>query len=155
MTPPPDLPPPVADGSGNLIDTAPLIDPQQRENDFNRVFAWHGKEISITLVSELYYRELRVHGNAPALGSYDTQADFAPEAMRVIYCAHLSPENIRSLRLMSAPLQLAAFDAWVEKNIALHEVNEATLLARQMNECVARARARVAESDGGIDGSGN
>lgn len=150
---PTDDPPPAA--PGNLIDTAPLIDPAQRETDFNRVFAWRGKDIAITLAGELYYRELRVHGNAPALGSYDTQADFAPEAMRVLYCAHLTPDAIRSLRLMPPPLQLAAFDAWVAKNIGMHEINQATVIAREMNECVARARARVAETGDGVDGSGN
>ena len=151
---PTDDPTPSA-APGNLIDTAPLIDPAQREADFNRVFAWRGKEIAITLASELYYRELRVHGNAPALGSYDTQADFAPEAMRVLYCAHLTPEAIRNLRLMPAALQLAAFDAWVIKNIEIHEINAATVIARDMNECVARARARVAETGDSVDGSGN
>lgn len=151
----PTEPPPKPAATGNLIDTAPLIDPAQREADFNRVFTWRGKEIAITLASELYYRELRVHGNAPALGSYDTQADFAPEAMRVLYCAHLTPENIRTLRLMSPPLQLAAFDAWVQKNIAMHEIMQATTIAREMNECVARARARVAETGDSVDGSGN
>jgi hypothetical protein len=150
---PSDPPTPTAP-SANLIDTAPLIDPEQREKDFHRVFSWHDKEIALTLASELYYRELRVHGNAPALGSYDTLADFAPEAARVIYCAHLTPESIRALRITPPHIQLAAFDAWVEKNIGLHELNEAVTTAREMNECIARARFHTA-TGGTVEGPGN
>lgn len=143
-------PPPV-----NLTDTAPLITAEQRETDFNRLFAWHGVEIAITLANELYYRELRVHMNAPALGSYDTMGDFAPEAARVIYCAHLEAAAIRQLRLMSAELQIAMHDAWVLKNIALHEIAAVSRLAQEMQECVARARASVLPTGDSVDGSGN
>lgn len=149
---PTDDPQPAA--PGNLIDTAPLIDPAQRESDFNRVFAWRGKEIAITLASELYYRELRTHMNAPRLDSYETRGDFAPEAMRVIYCAHLTPLAIRNLRLWPAPLQIAAFDDWVAKNIEIREIDDAAALAEQMQQCINRARAQNATGDE-VDGSGN
>ncbi len=106
-------------------DPAPLVSAEQRDADFNRVFAWHGREIAFSLMSEIYYRELRAHMNAPALGSYATLGDFAAEAPRVLYCAHLDLPAIRSLRLLPPPQQIEVFDVWVEKNIALHELHAA------------------------------
>jgi hypothetical protein len=150
-TDPTPSPPP----SENITDLAPLITPEQRENDFNRLFAWHGVEIAITLANELYYRELRVHMNAPALASYDTMGDFAPEGARVLYCAHLDAASIRKLRLMSGEHQIAVHDAWVLKNIGIHEISAVSKLAQDMQECVARARASVMPTGEGVDGSGN
>jgi hypothetical protein len=150
----PSDPPTPAAPSANLIDTAPLIDPAQREKDFHRVFAWHGVELKITLANEMYYRDLRVRMNAPPLASYATMADFAAEAPRILYSASLDLATLRVLRLLSTEAQLMAYDAWVEKNIALHEMDAAATLADEMQQCINRARAHSATGET-VDGSGN
>ena len=149
----PDDPPATAT-NGNLIDHAPLIDPAQRETDFNRVFVWRDKEIAITLASELYYRELRTHMNAPRLDSYETRGDFAPEAARVIYCAGLNAQTIRKLRMLPPQDQITAHDQWVAQNITIAELDAAAELAEQMQQCINRARAHSATGET-VDGAGN
>ena len=140
----------------NYLDTAPLVTPEQREADFNKLFAWHGVEIAITIASELYYRELRAHMNAPALGDYVTQYDRDAEAPRILYCAHLKAADIRRLRLLSPFEQIELYDTWVEKNIPLHELRAAGKLADDMLDVIHRARTQPAESgDDPIDGAGN
>lgn len=140
--------------AANLTDTAPLITAEQRETDFNRVFAWRGHELKITLANELYYRDLRVRMNAPPLAAYATMADFAAEAPRILYSASLDVSALRVLRLLPTDAQLMAYDAWVEKNIALHEMDAASTLADEMQQCINRARAHSATGDT-VDGSGN
>jgi len=150
----PTDPPTQTAPTENLIDTAPLIDHSQRETDFSRVWAWRGKELAISLASEMYYRELRTHMNAPRLDSYETRGDFAPEAARVIYCAGLNAAEIRHLRLQPPHQQIALHDAWVEKNIAIAELDAAAEIAEQMQQCINRARAHSATGES-VDGSGN
>lgn len=152
-TPPP--PPPPA--PGNLIDTPPppLVEPQQREDDFNRVFAWHQREIKFSIAAELYYRDLRVRCGAPPFHDYETVGDFTPEACRILYCAHLDAATIRRLRLQSPEDQLRILDEWTEKNIAPHEFDAAVTLAMEINAAISRARTRPAESGDNIDGAGN
>ena len=133
-----------------IIDTPP----PDREADFNRVFAWHGREVAITIVSELYYRELRAHGNAPALGDYVTQYDRDAEAPRLLYCAHLNAATIRQLRLLSPEQQLEKLDAWTAGNIQLHELRAAGKLADEMINAIHRARTQPADSEH-LDGPGN
>lgn len=143
-------PPPA----GNLAD-APRTSAQQREDDFNRVFSWHGREISFSIASELYYRALRAHLNMPPLGSYQTLADFSAEAPLVLYCAHFRAADLRALRLLAPEDQVAAFDAWVESNIGIHELNAATQLAQEINAAIARARTTPHDTGDKVDGLGN
>lgn len=150
----PTDPPPVADATASLTDSAPLITAQQREDDFNRTFAWHGREVALTLASELYYRELRAHMHAPALGSYATLGDFAAEAPRVLYCAHQTRETLRVLRLLPPQQQIEVYDTWVEANIAVQELDAAAQLAEDINAAIARARTQPVE-DSDLDGPGN
>lgn len=137
-----------------MEDVAPLITAAQRETDFNRLFAWHGKEITFSIASELYYRELRVHMNAPPLGAYGTLGDFAAEAPRVLYCAHQTAQSLRLLRLLSPLDQMAAYDEWLNKNIALHEIDAAAKLANEIQEAITRARTQPTEGED-LDGPGN
>jgi len=146
-----DNPQPQAE---SLVDSAPLITAKQREDDFNRVFAWHGREISFTIASELYYRELRAHMNAPPLASYNTMGDFAAEAPRVLYCAHQSAQALRILRLLSPMQQLAAYDEWIQKNIGIHELDQAAKVANEIQEAITRARTQPADTEE-IDSAGN
>lgn len=136
-------------------DPAPLITSDQRETDFHRLFAWHGTEIALTLAGEFYYRELRAHMNAPPLGSYQTMADFTPEAMRILYCAHLDQKTARALRLLPPFRQIELFDAWVESNVKIHEIDAAAKLADEMQAVIARARTTPAETNDDLDGMGN
>lgn len=138
----------------SIIDDSPIVSPQQRETDFNRAFSWHGKEINFSIASELYYRELRAHMNAPPLASYNTMADFSAEAPRVLYCAHQTAQTIRVLRMFPPAQQIEAYDQWVEVNIAIHELNEAAKVAQEIQDAIARARTQPADS-GDIDGAGN
>lgn len=141
--PPPTLP--------EVITDTPPVD---READFHRVFAWHGAEVKLTIAAELYYRELRAHGNAPALGDYVTQYDRDAEAPRLLYCAHLDAATIRKLRLLPPVQQLELLDVWTERNIPLHELRMAGHLADEMINAVHRARTQPAEG-GEVDGVGN
>lgn len=153
MTLPPDSPPPPV---AVITDPGPPpVSDEQRAADFHRVFTWRGKEIAFTIASELYYRELRVHTNAPPLSSYQTMGDFAAEATRVLYCAHQSAKQIRALRSLPVPVQVELFENWVEANIALHELDAAAELAQQINDTIARARTQPVETGDSIDGAGN
>lgn len=146
---------PSSPPAGSLVDPASQVTEAQREQDFNRVFVWHGKELTFSIASEIYYRELRVHMNAPPLGSYATMADFAAEAPRVLYCASQTAQSIRLLRLFSPLQQIEAFDAWAEKNIAFHELDAATELAREIQDAITRARTQPADDGEEVDGLGN
>jgi hypothetical protein len=150
----PSDPPTPAAPSANLIDTAPLIDPAQREKDFHRVFAWKKRELKITVINETYYRELRAHMNAPRLDAYKTKGDFAPEAARVLYCSALSAAEIALLRRCSEQDQIAAHDQWVAQNITLADLDDAADLAEKMQQCVHRARAHSTTGET-VDGAGN
>ena len=140
---------------GNLSDPPPLVTDEQRETDFNRPFAWRGQEINFSIFSEIYYRELRTLMNAPPLGDYITEADFGAEAPRVVYCAALTQPQMRALRLKSAERQIEAFDQWVEKNIAFHELDRIIGLAQQINVVANRARTQMTAGDEALDSLGN
>lgn len=149
---PPALPPP---GSDDIIDTDPIITPQQREADFNKLFTWRNKEITFSIASELYYRELRVHMNAPPLGSYATMADFTAEAPRVLYCSHFNAAQLRAFRMLPPDVQVERYDHWVQQNIAFHELELAAKVAEEINAAVMRARTQPMETGDAIDGLGN
>lgn len=138
-----------------LTDTDSTVTDEQRESDFHRVFAWHGKELTFSIASELYYRELRAHMNAPPLGSYATMADFSAEAPRVLYCASQTSQSIRLLRLLMPLQQIEAFDAWAEQNIAMHELDAAAELAKDIQAAITRARTQPADDGEEVDGLGN
>lgn len=127
-----------------------------READFNRTFTWRGKPLAITIAGEMYYRDLRTLCAAPALSSYQTLGDFAPEASRVLYCASLDYRSIQDLRRLPSHLQVEAWEQWVEKNIAFNELDLAARTAQDMQQVIARVRTRPLDTDGDtIDGSGN
>ena len=145
---------PVNPAAGTLIDTAPAT-AAQREHDFTRLFVWHGREIRFSLAAELYYRELRAHTNAPALGDYITQFDADAEAPRILYCAHHSAAELRALRLLPPITQVERYDAWVEQNISLAEFLAAARVARELMEAITRARSVPAATGDEPDGAGN
>jgi len=138
----------------SLADLPPPVTAAQRETDFNRVFTWRSQQIAITLINELYYRDLRVHMNAPPLGSFQTMGDFATEATRIIYCAHLSLDTIRVLRLQPPVNQIKLFDDWVAQHISFAELEAAAVLAQDMQDVITRSRSQPAEGSD-IDGAGN
>lgn len=153
---PTDTPPPASSpGPDDIVDTAPIITPQQREKDFNKLFTWRGKEITFSIASELYYRELRMHMNAPPLNSYVYMADFAAEASRVLYCCHFNAAQLRALRMLDPKEQIERYDAWAEANIAFHELDRAAEVAQQINDTIARARTQPMETGDPIDSLGN
>lgn len=152
---PPALPAPSQPGE-NLVDTAPIVTHEQRENDFNRVFLWRGKEIKYTLAGEIFYRDFRTLMGAPGLWDYKTEGDFFPEACRVLFCASFTAAELRKLRCLDQASLLQFFDEWCEKNIAFHEAEKAVALAREINDAIMRARTQPAEdAEGGLDGMGN
>jgi len=151
--PPPPFTPIIP--AGNLVDAPPPATAQQREDDFNKPFVWRDSEINFSVASELYYRELRTHMNAPPLGDYLTEADFGAEAPRVVYCAALTRAEMRALRLRSAERQIEAFDQWVERNIQFHEIDRIIALAQQINVVANRARTQPTAGDEGLDSLGN
>ena len=155
---PADNPPPpsAAPALENLKDTVPPITAEQREEDFHKVFRWREKEITFSIAAEFYYRTMRMHTNAPPLSSYDTLADFAPEAALILYCASLNAPQTRVLRGMPAEEQIKRLDQWVEKNILINELDAAAAIANEMQVLIHRARAQPMETgEGGIDGMGN
>ncbi len=151
--PPPPFTPALP--AGNLIDALPPVTAQQREDDFNKPFVWREKEINFSIASELYYRELRAHMNAPQLWSYQTLGDFAAEAPRVLYCASLTAAEIRKLQLLDQEDQIKKYSEWVEANITLAELTAASELAQRINAAVARARSKPAAGEGELDSLGN
>lgn len=151
---PTDDPLPVAPPLTSLADTPPLITPEQRNADFNRVFHWHGREIALTIASELFYRDFRVRCGAPPLADYETAGDYIPEACRILYCAHLDAAACRQLRMLSPEDQMRHHDDWVAANIQRHEFTAAVTLAMDINATLHRARTQPAEGSD-VDGVGN
>lgn len=141
---------------GNLVDEPAPITPQQRAADFIKTFVWRGKELIFSVASELYYRTLRMHMNAPVLGSYETLGDFTAEAPRVLYCASLTAKEIRVLQALPAEKQVDLHELWVQENILFHELLPAARLAREINEAIARALTQPMENEEEqLDGMGN
>jgi hypothetical protein len=146
---------PLALPDGNLSDPQPLATAEQREDDFNKPFVWRGNEITFSVASELYYRELRARMNAPSLNSYLSLGDFAPEAARVLYCASHDAKAIRKLQLLDSDDQLERYHTWVEANIQMHELTAASELARKINAAILRARTQPTAGEGQLDSLGN
>jgi len=141
---------------GNLVDEPAPITPQQRAEDFIKAFVWRGKELVFSVASELYYRTLRTHMNAPALNSYETLGDFGAEAPRVLYCASLTAKEIRVLQSLPAEKQVDLHELWVEKNILFNEILPAAKLAKEINEAIFRALTKPMENEEEqLDGMGN
>lgn len=152
--PPPSPPPAIP--LGNLVDEALPVTPQQRAADFRKIFFWHEKPLTCSVAGEFYYRDLRTHQNAPKLHTYQTMGDFTPEAARVLYCASLTAKEIATLQRLSPETQIERFMAWIEANIAFHEVLEAAELANEINAAVTRALTKPMTGEGEeLDGSGN
>jgi hypothetical protein len=153
-TPPPSPPPSLP--LGNLTEEAPPVTADQRAADFTKAFIWKTKELIFSVFSEMYYRTLRMHMNAPPLGSYQTLGDFTAEAPRVLYCASLKAKDIRALQVFPVEIQIEQFEDWVEKNILFHELIRAAELAKEINAAIARARTQPLENgEDEIDGMGN
>ena len=159
MNLPEDIPPPAPKPAlplGNLVDEPAPITPQQRAADFSKRFVWHDRELTFSIASEFYYRDLRTHLNAPPLHTYRTMGDFSPEAGRVLYCCSLSPEEIAALQLLPPAKQIQHLNRWVEANITFAELLEAAELANQINAAITRALTKPMENEEEeIDGMGN
>ncbi|WP_395734093.1 hypothetical protein [Prosthecobacter sp.] len=161
MNLPADIPAPPPPSStaipdGNLIDTPPPVTAKQRAEDFNKRFFWHGQELRYSVASEFYYRELRTHMNAPSLHTYRNVGDFTPEGSRVLYCSSLTPKDISALQLLPHEKQIERYHAWVGKNIAFHELIEASELGVEINNAITRAMTKPLETEEDeIDGMGN
>jgi len=148
--------PPAPAAAQDIHDTAATA-AAQRETDFHRTFTWRGKTLALTVIGELYYRELRTHCMAPPLADYATLADYVPEAARLIYCASLDRKAISALRMQPPQQQVQSWEEWTERNIALHELDAVAQTAQEMQQAILRARTQPAADDGEeqIDGVGN
>lgn len=156
-TAPPAVEPTLTTGGAVPLLVQDPVTPAQRAADFSAVFAWHGQEVKITVASELYYRELRTHMSAPALGDVVCDADFGPDDARVLYTAWLSLQEIMALRLLQPVLQVKHHLEWVNEHITtLRDLDEARALVSRMREAVDRARSEPITAGGQqIDGVGN
>lgn len=157
---PPDIPtdsaPPSSSELGNLTEAPPPVTSQQREADFNRVFAWNGQRLNFSVASDGYYRHLRCTMNAPPLSSFQTMGDFTAEASRLLYCSSLTAVQIQGLYLLPPEDQVALYATWVAENTKFHELEAAAKLGTEINAAIARARTQPMETDAGdIDSMGN
>jgi len=160
---PPSLPSPSRPGIDDIIDsvagpaTPDLVTEEDRVADFVTEHTWRGQPISFTIASELYYRDLRAMQHAPALGSYLTDGDYFPEAVRTLYCAHLSLDHIRALRRLSHEEQAECLEQWTMGNITLPERSLAVKTAQAIHAAITRASTIPMDSatTDNLDGLGN
>lgn len=121
---------------------SPPITAEQRAASFRAVHFWRGKQVEPwTLQRELYWREYRAHVGAPAIGNYQTTGDFLPEALRILWICHLTPDQIKLLRTLPIELATQSCDAWAEANCTLgEEAQKASQIGQAILEAVLLAK---------------
>lgn len=141
---PPALPPP---GSDDIIDTDPIITDEQREKAHRSHFQWNGNALNPwSLEREIFWREFRAHIQAPEIALYKTVNDFLPEALRIIWVASLSQQEIEQARHLTIMAQVALQTKWSNQNVTLHTAAAAAELGYSMWESVQLMRTQALEN---------
>lgn len=140
---PPALPPP---GPDDIIDDIPIVTDQQREQAHRSHFHWMGKTLHPwSLEREIFWREFRAHMQAPEIALCKTVNDFLPEALRIMWVASMSQQEIEQARHLTIMAQSALQSKWSSQNVTLRTAGAAAELGYSMWESVQLMRTQSME----------